>query len=159
MKAATMAFPCLLIMIVTMAQLVMGLSRIKVPLAGLTTEGRGLCDDGHFLVTQNGRLRAQQAAALCPTGHRLADVSDALAFRRAIEVLFTCRGPLSEAWVGRVRMNGAKVRLAVKVTAPEAIEKGSAAGVVQARVDLPHEDAELPSICERILAQTGSAQL
>ena len=139
----------LFVLIAVIIPLSAALSRIKVPIEGAPAENRGPCNDGLFMVI-SGPVGSQNAAKLCPTGYRLADVSNILAFRRAIEVLFNCKGPSSEAWVGVVQLNGAKVNMAVTVTAPDAIEKGGV-GIVEAKVDLAKANAMLPAICERIL--------
>jgi hypothetical protein len=49
-----------------------------------------------------------------------------------------------------VQLNGAKVKMALKMTAPDAIEKGGV-GIVEAKVDLARANIMLPAICERIL--------
>lgn len=125
--------------------------KIDIPIPGVTFGGGGYqerCSDGFFLVTQSGYYKSSLAHLACPPGYRLADVSEDITFRRAVEILFRCQGPFSEAWIGTCELNGAKISTAMRMIAPSAIEKSSLK-VIPARIDLAKNTSQLPALCQR----------
>lgn len=83
-----------------------------------------ICKDYLFLLDKErkGPFDAQQSA--CPAGYQLARLADLAAFNHAAIFLFSCLGPSKDAWIatamGTIYAKGDPI----KITSPDAIEKG-----------------------------------
>jgi hypothetical protein len=108
-----------------------------------------LCNDGFFIVSPKNRTKSAFASHACPAGFRLADVYDETKFNKAASILFSCQGPLSEAWVGSCKKDGKKVSGLMTLVAPNAIEK-TILGLIPAHINHKKPNKMLPALCEPI---------
>ncbi len=110
----------------------------------------GQCDDGYFIVVKEKIAKYTRAHLICPRGYELADITDGIRFRRAVRTLFFCLGPLSEAWVGKAKVDGQIVPYENAVlAAPNVLEKNISDAIIQPRVVPGRKlQVELPAICQ-----------
>lgn len=91
-------------------------------------EPENICKDTRFYLNRltAGPFAIGRAGDACPPGYALARLDDPGTFNHAAIFLFSCLGPSQEAWVGRAMGTVWAEGDPLKLTAPDAIEKGGA---------------------------------
>lgn len=85
-----------------------------------------ICKDTKFYLNrlQAGPFSVGRSGDACPPGYALAKLDDPATFNHAAIFLFSCLGPSQDAWIGRAMGTVWAEGDPVKLTAPDAIEKG-----------------------------------
>lgn len=83
-----------------------------------------ICKDTKYYLDRSKTAKFEGRRDACPTGYTLAKLDSPAAFNHAAIFLFGCVGPAQDAWISTAMGNVYAEGDPLKITAPDAIEKG-----------------------------------